>query len=75
MLQMRRHVKKNLSSKCSGRVALTTEYDNSIPSTQKTNPVVGETKKALPHVEQRVWVNHRRRSGPLNHEYIQELKL
>lgn len=39
---------KNLSSQCSGRVALTTEYDNSIPITQKTNPVVGEAKKALP---------------------------
>lgn len=66
---------KNLSSQCSGRVALTTEYDNSIPITQKTNPVGGETKKALTQVERWVWVNHRCRSGPLNHEYIQESKL
>ena len=51
MLQTCRDVKKNLSSQCSGRVALTTEYDNSIPITQKTNPVGGETKKALPQVE------------------------
>lgn len=45
---------KELDSQCVSRVALTTEYDSSIPATQKTNPVAGETEKESQHVERRV---------------------
>ena len=66
---------KELDSQCVSRVALTTEFDSSVPGTQKTNPVASETEKESQHVERRVWVHHHFQSGPLNHEYLPELRL
>ncbi len=65
---------KELDGQCVSRVALTIEYDSSIPDTQNTIPVAGETEKESPHVEQGVWVYHHRRTGPPNHEYFLESK-
>ena len=45
---------KKLDGQCVSRVALTIEYDSSIPDTQNTIPVAGETEKESPHVEQGV---------------------
>lgn len=66
---------KELDSQCVSRVALTTEFDSSVPGTQKTNPVASETEKESQHVERRVWVYHHFQSGPLSHEYLPELRL
>ena len=66
---------KELDSQCVSRVALTTEFDSSVPGTQKTNPVASETEKESQHVERRVWVYHHFQSGPLNHEYLPESRL
>ena len=66
---------KELDGQCVRRVALTIEYDSSIPGTQKTNPVASETEKESQHVERRVWVYHHFQSGPLNNEYLPELRL
>lgn len=62
---------KELDSQCVSRVALTTEYDSSIPGTQKINPVAGETEKESQHVERRVWVYHHCQSGPLTMNIFQ----
>ena len=66
---------KELDSQCVSRVALTTEFDSSVPGAQKTNPVASETEKESQHVERRVWVHHHFQSGPLNHEYLPESRL
>lgn len=66
---------KELDNQCVSRVALTTEYDSSVPGTQKTNPVAGETEKESQHVERRAWVYHHFQSGPLNQEYLPESRL
>lgn len=66
---------KELDSQCVSRVALTTEFDSSVPGAQKTNPVASETEKESQHVERRVWVYHHFQSGPLNHEYLPESRL
>ena len=67
-----RQVKKNLMA--SACVVLLLEYDSSIPDTQNTMPVAGETEMESPHVEQGVCVYHHRRTGPPNHEYLLESK-